>query len=279
MIEEFDWSELHLAEPFWLILLLMIPFLAWLHSKGKVRKPSIQYPSLAKIRQTKSFGPKHFHRLPRILRSFSIIFVVLALSRPQLDQSKLDEYTLSIMPMLSAKLVQGDNELLSFIADEFEKNGYQIVGASEILPNLILKPGCVCGTPHEFIARDLKKADKILKLLSPEDIGQGVVIENGLVLGIETLQGTNELLRFVAKTSCHLRKDNVGGIFVKRPKANQNLRFDMPAIGPETIKLALEAGLRGLVVSPHSVIILDKEECTQIAKANNFFILAEEPTN
>ena len=87
MIEEFDWSELHLAEPFWLILLLMIPFLAWLHSKGKVRKPSIQYPSLAKIRQTKSFGPKHFHRLPRILRSFSIILVVLALSRPQLDQS------------------------------------------------------------------------------------------------------------------------------------------------------------------------------------------------
>ena len=87
MIEEFDWSELHLAEPFWLILLLMIPFLAWLHSKGKVRKPSIQYPSLAKILQTKSFGPKHFHRLPRILRSFSIILVVLALSRPQLDQS------------------------------------------------------------------------------------------------------------------------------------------------------------------------------------------------
>ena len=60
-----------------------------------------------------------------------------AINRPQLDQSKLDEYTLSIMPMLSAKLVQGDNELLSFIADEFEKNGYQIVGASEILPNLI----------------------------------------------------------------------------------------------------------------------------------------------
>ena len=202
-----------------------------------------------------------------------------AINRPQLDQSKLDEYTLSIMPMLSAKLVQGDNELLSFIADEFEKNGYQIVGASEILPNLILKPGCVCGTPHEFIARDLKKADKILKLLSPEDIGQGVVIENGLVLGIETLQGTNELLRFVAKTSCHLRKDNVGGIFVKRPKANQNLRFDMPAIGPETIKLALEAGLRGLVVSPHSVIILDKEKCVQIAEANDFFILAEETTN
>ena len=202
-----------------------------------------------------------------------------AINRPQFDQSKLDEYTLSIMPMLTDKLVQGDNELLSFIADEFKKNGYQIIGASEILPNLILKPGFVCGAAYEFITRDIKKADKILKLLSPEDIGQGVVIENGLVLGIETLQGTNELLKFVAKTASHLRLDNKGGIFVKRPKANQNLRFDMPVIGPETIKLAFEAGLKGLVVSPHSVIILDKEKCVQIAEANNFFILAEETTN
>ena len=202
-----------------------------------------------------------------------------AINRPQFDQSKLDDYTLSIMPKLTDKLVRGDNELLSFIADEFEKNGYQIIGASEILPNLTLKPGIVCGTPYEFIKRDIKKADKILTLLSPADIGQGVVIENGLVLGIETLQGTNELLKFVAKTASHLRIDSKGGIFVKRPKVNQNLRFDMPVVGPETIQLAFGSGLRGLVVSPNSVIILDKEKCIQIAEENNFFILAEETTN
>ena len=202
-----------------------------------------------------------------------------AVSRPHLDQSKLDEYTLSIMPQLNAKFVQGDNELLSFIAGEFEKKGYQIIGASELLPDLILNPGFVCGTPYEFIKRDIKKDDKILKLLSPEDIGQGVAIENGLVLGIETLQGTNELLKFVAKTPAHLRNGNIGGVFVKRPKINQDLRFDMPVIGPETIRLACKAGLGGLVVSPLSVIVLDKERCEQIATANNFFILAEETTN
>ena len=202
-----------------------------------------------------------------------------AINRPKFDKSKLDDYTLSIMSKLSAKLVKGDNELLSFIADEFEKNGYQIIGAAEILPNLILKPGFLCGSPYEFMTRDIKKADRILNLLSPEDIGQGVIIENGLVLGIETLQGTNELLKFVARTASHLRQDDKSGIFVKRPKVNQNLRFDMPVIGPETIKLAFEAGLRGLVVSPHSVLIIDKETCVEIAEANNFFILAEETTN
>ena len=53
----------------------------------------------------------------------------------------------------------------------------------------------------------------------------------------------------------------------------------MPVIGPETVKLAFEAGLRGLVISPGSVIVLDKEKCIQIARANNFFILAEETTD
>lgn len=235
--------------------------------------------------ETKNEAPKfEFEKLGFLfdfLKKNGVRRVVMAgcINRPVFDHSKLDKYTLSIMPKLSAKLVQGDNELLSFIADEFEKKGYQIVGASEILPDLILKPGILCGTPYDFIKRDVKKADRILKLLSPEDIGQGVVIENGLVLGIETLQGTNELLRFVAKTPAHLRKDDVGGVFVKRSKINQDLRFDMPVIGPETINLACEAGLLGLVISPLSVIVLDKERCVQIAKANNFFILAKETSN
>ena len=212
------------------------------------------------------------------LKSNRISRVVMAgaISRPHFDKNKLDKYTQSIMPTLSEKLVQGDNELLSFIAGEFEKKGYQIQGASDILPNLTLERGFLCGSSYEFLSRDIKKADNILKLLSPQDIGQGVVIENGLVFGIETLQGTNELLKFVAGTSSNLRLMNFGGIFVKRPKENQDLRFDMPVIGPETIDLACKAGLRGIVVSPRSVIIVDRNDCIEIAEANNFFILAEE---
>ena len=202
-----------------------------------------------------------------------------AVNRPDFDQRKLDDYTLSIMPQLSAKMVKGDNELLSFIAGEFEKKGYRVVGASEILPDLILDQGFVCGSVYKTFLRDLIKADNILKILSPEDIGQGIVIENGLVLGIETLQGTNELLRFVANTSPNLRRDSLGGIFVKRPKLNQDLRFDMPVIGPETIDLACRAGLSGLVLSPGSVIVLDRDECINIAKAKKFFILAKDAIN
>ena len=199
-----------------------------------------------------------------------------AIARPQFDKSKMDEYTLDLLPKLNAKLVQGDNELLSFIAEEFENKGYQIVGASDVISDVTVAPGFVCGTSYDFFSRDISKADHVLNSLGPEDIGQGIVIENGLVLGIETLQGTNELLKFVAKTSSNLRINGMGGIFVKRPKSNQDLRFDMPVIGPKTVELACIAGLRGLVISPGSVMLLQKERCIEIAEANNFFILAKE---
>ena len=199
-----------------------------------------------------------------------------AIVRPQLDKSKMDEYTRHLFSELSAKLVQGDNELLSFIAREFEQKGYKILGASDLVPNLTVDTGFVCGSAYEFLSRDINKADSVLKILSPEDIGQSVVIENGLVLGIETLQGTNELLKFVSKTSPNLRMRGSGGIFVKRPKVNQDLRFDMPVIGPKTVELACKADLRGLIISPGSVMLLEREKCVKVAEANNFFILAEE---
>lgn len=204
--------------------------------------------------------------------------VVMAgsINRPLFEKSKMDNYTLSLIPKLQTKLFQGDNEVLSFMAGEFEKKGYQILGASDLIPHLTIDNGFVCGSSYEYFSRDILKADSLLKTLSPEDIGQGVVVENGLVLGIETLQGTDELLKFVGKTSSHLRIRGSGGIFVKRPKADQDLRFDMPVVGPKTVELACRAALRGLVISPRSVMLLEREKCVKIAEANNFFILAKE---
>ena len=212
------------------------------------------------------------------LKQNGIRRVVMAgsIARPHLEESKMDAYTLNLMPKLLSKLVQGDNKLLSFIAGEFEKKGYQILGASELIPDLTVGSGFLCGSSYESLNRDIFKADSVLKALSPEDIGQGIVIENGLVLGIETIQGTNELLKFVEHTALNLRVKGQGGIFVKRPKVNQDLRFDMPVIGPRTVELACKAGLRGLIISPGSVMLLEREKCVKLAEANNFFILAEE---
>ncbi|MDO6646773.1 LpxI family protein, partial [Acinetobacter guillouiae] len=82
----------------------------------------------------------------------------------------------------------------------------------------------------------------ILLALSPLDVGQGAVVAGGLVLGIETLQGTDALLRFVGDTPAPLRRCQ-GGVLVKAPKRGQDLRVDMPAIGPDTVRNAAAAGL------------------------------------
>tara|TARA_X000000950_G_C13897544_1_gene653520 strand:- start:1773 stop:2834 length:1062 start_codon:yes stop_codon:yes gene_type:complete len=87
MIEPIEWSKIFLAEPLWLTLLLCIPFLAWLHAKEKIRIPTLHFSSLAKIKETKNHSPKSVYRLPRLLRILSIIFLILALCRPQVDQS------------------------------------------------------------------------------------------------------------------------------------------------------------------------------------------------
>ena len=108
------------------------------------------------------------------------------------------------------------------------------------------------------------------------DIGQGVVVEGGHVLGIETLQGTEALLDFVATTQSSLRSSQ-GGVLVKRPKAHQDMRVDVPTIGPQTIQQVANAGLSGLVISPENVLVLEREKTIFLAKSLGIFIWVQEP--
>jgi DUF1009 family protein len=124
---------------------------------------------------------------------------------------------------------------------------------------------------------DIARADQVLKTLSPLDVGQSVVVENGLVLGIETLQGTDALLSFVAATAPNLRGP-IGGVFVKRPKAGQDLRVDMPTIGPNTIDLMGKAGLSGIVISPDACVVVDVQQTIERANSQSIFIVAAEAT-
>jgi DUF1009 family protein len=137
--------------------------------------------------------------------------------------------------------------------------------------------GVLAGQVPTDVARDIERADQLLKTLSPLDVGQGVVVENGLVLGIETLQGTDALLSFVAGTSPQLRGP-IGGVFVKRPKAGQDLRVDMPTIGPATIDQVAKAGLSGIVISPDACVVVDVHQTIERANTHGIFIAVAEAT-
>ena len=227
----------------------------------------------------------HLHRFERLgglfsdLRDCGVTHIVMAgaMSRPDFAPDLLDEFTKSALPALMAAMAHGDDHLLRHLIALIEAQGFSVIGAHSLLP-LTQPAGILAGQVPADVERDVARADQVLKTLSPLDMGQCVVVENGLVLGIETLQGTDALLSFVAATAPNLR-GTIGGVFVKRPKAGQDLRVDMPTIGPNTIDLVAKAGLSGIVISPDACVVVDVHETIERANNHGIFFTAVEATS
>ena len=216
----------------------------------------------------------------KTLKKKGVAKIVLAgsMSRPVLNPHEFDNLMRGVAAQLFEKLRHGDDALLRFVLELFDQNGFSIISAAQALPELVTKPGFLTGSEQVYNERDIYKADQLLALISSADIGQAVVVENGLVLGVETLQGTDRLLQFVAETEPKLRDGRKMGVLVKRPKKQQDLRVDIPSIGPDTIKAVSKAGLAGIVISPYKVLLIEREKMLYLATQKNIFILAQEPT-
>jgi DUF1009 family protein len=105
------------------------------------------------------------------------------------------------------------------------------------------------------------------------DVGQAVVVQQGLVLGVEAIEGTDALLQRVGP----LRRDGLGGVLVKVAKPQQDRRIDLPTIGPATVRRAAEAGLRGIAVEAGVTILLDQAEAVAAADMAGLFLIAIDP--
>lgn len=211
--------------------------------------------------------PAEFERLGQLfedLHDAGVTEVAFAgaLSRPAFDPSRMDAKTMALMPRLAAAMGQGDDTLLREIAAIFEAEGFTVVGALDLCPDLAAKPGPISGTPTEAQEADAARARAVLSALGPLDVGQAAVAARGQVIGIETLQGTDAMLRFVAASL-----PGSGGVLVKRPKPGQDLRMDTPVIGPATVMKAAEAGLSGVEIAAGSVLILDREATRDACEA------------
>ncbi len=210
------------------------------------------------------------------MRAHGVTDVVFAggMARPPLDPTQFDATMMTLAPRLMAAFQSGDDAVLRLVIAIFEEQGFNVVGAHELMPEITAQEGLIAGEePSASHLSDAARATDILLALSPLDVGQGAVVAHGLCLGIETLQGTDALLGFVADTPERLRRQK-GGVLVKIPKRGQDLRVDMPAIGPETIHNAAKAGLDGIVVSAGKVVILDREATLAALDQTGLFLLA-----
>ncbi|MEL6677761.1 MAG: UDP-2,3-diacylglucosamine diphosphatase LpxI [Pseudomonadota bacterium] len=220
-------------------------------------------------------------RLLRALKEAGIARVCFAggMQRPRLSPLRFDATLLRWAPRLLPALKGGDDALLRLLAEFFEANGYDVVAAHD-LSDALMEPAGVPTKAHPTQAdrSDAARARAVLDALAPHDVGQAAVVGQGLCLGIETVQGTDALLRFVAQNDAALPDpEGARGVLVKLPKRGQDTRLDMPAIGPETIRRVADAGLGGLVIEAGGVMVLGREEVIALADAAGLFILSEAP--
>ena len=203
----------------------------------------------------------------------NVIFIG-KVERPDISLLKFDRKALFYLPRLFSAFKKGDGNILKEIIKIFKENKLNVVNSMKFTPELIFKDKSINKLKiNNTDKSSISKGVKIIKSLSKFDIGQSVVINNGYVLAIEGPEGTDETI----KRSLHLSKKyklKNKSILVKFPKANQDLRIDLPTIGFDTIKNCIKANIKGIAVKRSQNIILDKDKIINLVKKNNFFIIS-----
>jgi len=190
--------------------------------------------------------------------------------RPDFSALKPDLKGMSFLPAALAAAARGDDALLRAIVCFFEKEGFKVVGANDIAAQLLATAGPISTHPvSDSVHADAVKALHIAGVTGAEDIGQGAVVCDGLVLAVEAQEGTDAMLARVADLPSELRGDAGArkGVLAKRPKPGQERRVDLPVIGVSTVQGAARAGLAGIVIPAGGALVLGRDAVAKAADA------------
>jgi UDP-2,3-diacylglucosamine hydrolase len=195
--------------------------------------------------------------------------------RPALSEIRLDWGTLRVLARVWAAFRGGDDHLLSGIGRILEQDGFRMVGIRDVAPDLLMPQGHLTrAEPDENAAADIARGRQVLRALSPFDIGQAAVVIEGHVVGVEDIEGTDGLLARVARLRAEgrIRAKTARGVLVKAPKSGQDLRFDLPTIGPKTIEGAAMAQLAGIASAAGNTIVVEPQAMIEAADAASLFV-------
>ena len=219
-----------------------------------------------------------FGRFRRLARAEGCRDLVLVggLVRPAIRQVRLDWATLVEMPRIIRAFRGGDDHLLTGIGRILEGDGFRLLGAHEVAPDITAPSGALGRhRPDAGAAADIARGFEMLAAMSPFDVGQAVVIGKGHVLAVEAAEGTDAMLQRVAalREAGRIRLPRGVGVLVKAPKQRQDRRFDLPSIGPDTVLHAAQAGLAGIAVVAGGTIVAEPQRLVEAADANGLFVL------
>jgi len=194
--------------------------------------------------------------------------------RPDFRSARPDIAFFQVLPSVLRFLkAGGDDAVLRGLVALFERRGLNIVGVRDVARDLTVAEGVLTGPPlSSQNSADAEKGFALIAALGRYDIGQAAVIANGRVESIEGAEGTDRMLKRVAEARRAAGASEQGGVLVKRPKPGQDLRVDLPAIGPNTIENIAEAGLAGVAVMTGHVLAAERERMIALAGTRGVFV-------
>lgn len=208
-----------------------------------------------------------------LLRAQGVTDLVLVgtVRRPSLLTLMPDAEGARLLARIGRAAFAGDDGLLAAIVRVLEEEGFRVHGVQALLAGLTAPEGVLTArapTPAE--EADILRGAEVCRLLGAADVGQAVVVQQGLVLGVEAIEGTDALL---ARCGA-LRRDGPGGVLVKRAKPGQELRADLPTVGVRTVEGAAAAGLAGIAVEAERTLMPERAATITAADARGLFLVA-----
>jgi len=196
------------------------------------------------------------------------IIMVGKISRPSLLDMNFDLTTLSLIKnyFLESK---GDDKLLSTISSFFLQKGFPLFDWVSECSELFAREDNLSNIrPSKEAILNCSKGLEVFKIIGHADIGQSMIVQNQLIVGVEAVEGTDELI----KRCANYLQDGNPGVLIKLSKYNQNPYLDIPTIGIQTFKYLKEYNYEGIFLEKDKCLVLDKEEIIKFCNLNNIFI-------
>ena len=209
-------------------------------------------------------------KILKFLKKNNINKIIFAgsIKRPSLKDISLDFEAIKLINTTNLDSV-GDDKLFKKIAIYFEKKGFKFINWINYCPEIFGQiKSLTIKKPSNLAQENLKKGLDVFKHIGKADIGQSIIIQNKIILGIESIEGTDDLIKRCNK---YKRKGDKG-ILLKLKKNNQDLRFDLPTIGINTLKILKKYNYEGIYIQSKYCIIIEKNKVINFANKNNLFI-------
>jgi DUF1009 family protein len=190
--------------------------------------------------------------------------------RPSLLDLRPDAEGARILARVGRAAFAGDDGLLAALVRVLGEEGFRVLGAHEIVAEALGPAGLLTTVaPDAQAMADIERGVTVTRALGAVDVGQGCVVQQGIVLCVVAIEGTDQMLA----RSAGLRRPGPGGVLVKLVKPGQDRRADLPTIGPGTVRAAADAGLRGIAFEAGGTLVIDRDATVAAAEASGLFVL------